>query len=335
MDEHGAPAVEAHGLVKRYGSATVLDGLDLRVPAGSVLGLLGPNGAGKTTTVRVLTTLLRPDGGRARVGGYDVVRQPDQVRRVIGLSGQYAAVDENLTGRENLVLFGRLYRLRARAARARADELLERFRLTDAADRVARGYSGGMRRRLDLAAALIVRPRVIVLDEPTTGLDVRARLDIWEAVRGLVADGAALLLTTQYLDEADALADRIMILDKGRSIAEGTADELKSRVGDERLELVLADRGHVEAAERVLRSTAQAHGEVGTQVATLTLTVPVRNGVRALAEVSAGLDRAGIPARGLSVRRPSLDEVFLTLTGGGPGERAGTPEVEVSDVRGA
>ncbi|WP_433336458.1 ATP-binding cassette domain-containing protein [Spirillospora sp. CA-294931] len=313
-----ANAIEAEGLVKRYGGATALGGLDLAVPAGTVLGLLGPNGAGKTTAVRILATLLRPDGGRARVAGHDVVREADAVRRSIGLSGQYAAVDENLTGRENLVLFGRLYRLRAAAARARAAELLEQFHLTEAADRVVKGYSGGMRRRLDLAASLTTRPRVIFMDEPTTGLDPRARMDVWDAVRGLVADGATLLLTTQYLEEADALADDILIVDRGEAVAQGTPDELKARVGDEHLELVVAGAEDVVLAEAVLKGALEVEDRIEVEESTRTLTAPVRDGVRALAEVSAGVAQSGVRARGMSLRRPTLDEVFLTLTSAGP-----------------
>ncbi|WP_220500251.1 ATP-binding cassette domain-containing protein [Thermomonospora cellulosilytica] len=317
------PAIEAEGLVKRYGTTVALDRLDLAVPAGTVLGLLGPNGAGKTTTVRILASLLRPDAGRAVVAGHDVVRRPDLVRRSIGLSGQYAAVDENLTGRENLVLFGRLHRLRAARARARADELLEQFHLVDAADRVVKGYSGGMRRRLDLAAGLIARPAVIFLDEPTTGLDPRARMDMWEAVRGLVADGATLLLTTQYLEEADALADEILIVDHGRAVARGTPDQLKAQVGDEHLEVVVAAQEDLARAELVLKDAVQVEDRIDVQEATRTLVAPVRDGVGALAEVSAGLAAAGVPTRGLSLRRPTLDEVFLTLTERAPAPAAG------------
>ncbi|OLT25796.1 daunorubicin/doxorubicin resistance ABC transporter ATP-binding protein DrrA [Actinomadura sp. CNU-125] len=344
-------AIYARDVVKRFGESAALDGLDLSVAAGTVLGLLGPNGAGKTTAVRILTTLLKPDAGTVRVAGLDVVGQADLVRRSIGLSGQYAAVDEQLTGRENLVMFARLHRLRGRAARALADELLGRFRLEDAADRVVRTYSGGMRRRLDLAGALITRPKVIFLDEPTTGLDVQSRLDVWETVRGLVSDGAALLLTTQYLEEADTLADDILILNRGRTIARGTPDELKASVGGELLELSLLDQGAVPLAEAVLRDAAvsayPAAGadpaarrdgpddvQVDVQVATRTLTMPVRDGVRALAEVSAGLARAGVAARGLSLRRPTMDEVFLALTSDaadGPSPDTAPPDEPSSD----
>ncbi|WP_283133389.1 ATP-binding cassette domain-containing protein [Rhizohabitans arisaemae] len=306
-------AVETTGLVKRYGAATALRELDLAVPQGSVLGLLGPNGAGKTTTVRILTTLLEPDAGTARVAGYDVVREADRVRRVIGLSGQYAAVDENLTGRENLVLFGRLHRMRAKAARARAGELLERIGLAEAADRVVKTYSGGMRRRLDLAASLVIKPRVLFLDEPTTGLDPRGRREIWDLVRDLVADGATLLLTTQYLEEADALADDILILDRGQVIAHGTPDVLKAKVGGERIELTAPDRAELARAAEVLASVADGPVEVRTESGTVT--APVTGGVHAVAKAAGELAAAGVVANDLALRRPTLDEVFLTLTG--------------------
>jgi ABC-2 type transport system ATP-binding protein len=245
-------AVRVEGLTKSFGATRALDGVDLEIPSGTILGLLGPNGAGKTTTVRILTTLLRPDAGRAVVAGYDVVEQPQQVRKAIGLSGQYAAVDENLTGSENLYLVGRLYGLSRKAARARAAELLARFKLTEPAERPSKTYSGGMRRRLDLAGALVSSPQVVVLDEPTTGLDPRGRLDTWSMISELVADGATVLLTTQYLEEADQLADRIVVIDRGRAIAAGTADELKSQVGGERLQVVVARPEQVAFAQQVL-----------------------------------------------------------------------------------
>ena len=312
--------IVAEGLAKRYGKVTALDGVDLFVPAGTVLGLLGPNGAGKTTAVRILTTLLRPDTGHATVAGHDVLRDPAAVRRVIGLSGQYAAVDEHLTGRENLDMVGRLYHLGAATARARAAELLERFDLSDAADRVTKTYSGGMRRRLDLAASLVARPKVIFLDEPTTGLDPRSRLGMWDVIRELVREGATLLLTTQYLEEADALADDIAIIDHGTVIAQGTADELKAQVGGERVELVVADRSEVPKAVAALTSLATAPPLVDED--THMVTVQVSGGTRALAEVVRELDTAGVVAQDLAFRRPTLDEVFLSLTGHGAEEES-------------
>jgi ABC-2 type transport system ATP-binding protein len=311
------PVILAEGLVKLYrarkAEVRALDGLDLDVAEGSILALLGPNGAGKTTTVRILATLLRPDAGRAAVAGFDVVRESDRVRSVIGLSGQYAAVDENLTGRENLVLFGRLYRLAGPEARRRADDLLERFDLVDAADRVVKTYSGGMRRRLDLASALIGRPRVVFLDEPTTGLDPRSRLGMWDVIRELVRAGTTLLLTTQYLEEADELAHAIAVVDHGRIIARGTADELKSRVGGERIEVVVRDPADIPRAVEVLRRDGV--GACNVDEHTRRLRVPVTGGAQRLVQVVRDLDEAGVAIDDVGLRRPTLDDVFLSLTG--------------------
>jgi ABC-2 type transport system ATP-binding protein len=317
----GGPAVSdaivAEGLVKIYRSrkteVRALDGLDLTVAEGSVLGMLGPNGAGKTTAVRVFTTLLRPDAGHATVGGFDVVRQAQEIRHIMGLSGQYAAVDENLTGRENLQLFGRLYQLTWAEASRRAAELLEQFGLTEAADRVVKTYSGGMRRRLDLASALSGRPRILFLDEPTTGLDPRGRLGMWDVIRGLVREGTTLLLTTQYLEEADELANKIAVVDHGKIIARGTADELKAKVGGERIEVVVHDRADiVRAIELLVRAT---EGEHSVDDHMRRITVPARGGARSLVQVVRDLDEAGIAIDDIALRRPTLDDVFLSLTG--------------------
>lgn len=310
-------AITAEGLVKIYrsraGAVRALDGLDLTVAEGTVLGLLGPNGAGKTTTVRILTTLLRPDAGRATVAGFDVVRQAHLLRSVIGLSGQYAAVDENLTGRENLVMFGRLYQLPGAEARQRAGELLEQFDLADAASRTVKTYSGGMRRRLDLASALIGRPRLLFLDEPTTGLDPRSRLGMWDIIRDRVRAGTTLLLTTQYLEEADELAHSIAVVDAGRIIARGTADELKSRVGGERIEVVVRDRADLARAAEVL--ARDGAGECAVDEHTRRLTVAASGGAQRLVQVVRDLDEASVAIDDIGLRRPTLDDVFLALTG--------------------
>jgi ABC-2 type transport system ATP-binding protein len=308
---HPTATIEAHGLVKRYGDVTALDELDLAVPEGSVLGLLGPNGAGKTTAVSILTTLLAPDGGSATVAGADVVAAPREVRRRIGLSGQYAAVDEHLTGFENLDMIGRLYRLGGRRAKGRARELLERFSLVEAADRPVKTYSGGMRRRLDLAGALVAEPPVLFLDEPTTGLDPRSRTELWEVIRERVAGGATLLLTTQYMEEADQLADHIVVIDHGRAIARGTADELKTMVGGERIDAALESAAQVEPARQMLARFAVG----AVHVEGRNLTAPIAGGAATLTRALRALDDAGIQLRDVGLRRPSLDDVFLALTG--------------------
>jgi ABC-2 type transport system ATP-binding protein len=313
----------AEGLVKVYRGrgpsrgpkreVRALDGLDLTVEEGTVLGLLGPNGAGKTTTIRVLATLLRPDAGRATVAGFDIATDGHQIRAAIGLSGQFAAIDDVLTGRENLWMFGRLYQLPSKVARERADQLLEQFDLSDAADRTAKTYSGGMRRRLDLASALIGRPRLLFMDEPTTGLDPRGRLGMWDVIRNLVREGTTLLLTTQYLEEADALADTIAVVDRGRIIAKGTSDELKTQVGGERIEVVVEDPGALQRAVEVLARDTGATPTVDEHQRRIT--APAEGGSQALMKVVRDFDEAGIGIDDIAMRRPTLDDVFLSLTG--------------------
>jgi ABC-2 type transport system ATP-binding protein len=305
-------AVRAEGLRKRYGSTVALDGLDLTVPAGTVYGLLGPNGAGKTTAVRIFATLLRPDAGRAEVAGFDVVRCCADVRRRIGLVGQRAAVDEILSGRQNLEMFGRLHHLGPAAAGRRADELLDRFGLADAGARPVKAYSGGMRRRLDLAAGLIGSPPVLFLDEPTTGLDPRGRNEVWESVRALVAGGTTVLLTTQYLEEADQLADRIAVVDAGRVVADDTPDRLKSTLGGDRIEVVLHGADDVPAAAAIVARISGAAAEVDPD--RRLVSAPVRDRLAALTETVAALREADLAVEDLAVRRPTLDEVFLSLT---------------------
>ncbi|MER6285509.1 ATP-binding cassette domain-containing protein [Streptomyces sviceus] len=304
--------IVAEGLRKRYGDKAALDGLDLRVARGSVHGVLGPNGAGKTTLVRVLSTLLRPDEGRAEVAGHDVERAAYDVRLRIGLLGQHAALDEELGGRQNLEMFGRLHHLGARHARVRADELLERFGLADTGRKPVRAYSGGMRRRLDLAASLIRDPEVLFLDEPTTGLDPRGRTEVWAAVRSLVGGGTTVLLTTQYLEEADQLADRIALVDRGRVVADGTPDELKARTGGDRIDVVLRDAGQLGAAVALLPVPSEG---VSVDPDRRLLSAPVTDRMAALSAVVRALESAGIEAEDVILRRPTLDEVFLRLTG--------------------
>jgi ABC transporter DrrB family efflux protein len=318
------PAVRVEGVVKRFGATVALDGARLEVPAGMVFGLLGPNGAGKTTLVRILATLLAPDAGRAEVFGHDVAGEPAAVRELIGLTGQFAAVDELLTGRENLEMFGRLFKLPGEQARRRAGELLERFGLAQAADRPARTYSGGMRRRLDIASSLLTRPQVLFLDEPTTGLDPRSRNEIWAIVRELRREGTTILLTTQYLEEADQLTDRIAVIDRGKVIAEGTGNELKDRVGGQILEVELANAGQRDQAQAVLAGVGCGEPEPDERPDRLTLPAP-RNGLLLVEEAAAGLRQAQIGVSDIGLRRPTLDDVFLQLTGAPPSEDGAAP----------
>jgi ABC-2 type transport system ATP-binding protein len=308
----GTNIVEARGLVKRYGDVVALDGLDLDVPEGAVLGLLGPNGAGKTTAVSILTTLLEPDSGTATVAGADVIAAPSDVRSRIGLSGQYAAVDEHLTGFENLDMIGRLYHLGAKHSRTRARELLERFSLDSAANRPVKTYSGGMRRRLDLAGALVAEAPVLFLDEPTTGLDPRSRSELWDIIRELVARGGTLLLTTQYMEEAEQLADDIVVIDRGREIASGTTDELKSMVGGERIEVTLHADTQLDDATRILARFSAADPYISGR----SVIAPVSGGAHTLTAALRALDAEGVELADVGLRKPTLDDVFLSLTGG-------------------
>jgi len=326
-------SIVAEGLIKTYrnGEVKALDGLNLDVEEGTVLGILGPNGAGKTTTVRILATLLKPDSGHATVGGIDVVKNPKAVREIIGLSGQYAAVDETLTGWDNLVMFGRLYHLSSKAAQARATDLLEQFSLTESAKRPIKTYSGGMRRRLDLAASLIIRPKVLFLDEPTTGLDPRGRMEMWNVIEKLVKEGVTLLLTTQYLDEADQLADEIAVIDHGKVIARGTSDQLKSQVGGERVEIVVAQGDLSRAREVIDRVTGTTSNlDEGLRK----LSAPVSNGSQSLIEVVRELDVAKIHPLDIAMKRPSLDDVFMSITGHAAEEEV-AEEVKGKKKRGA
>jgi len=311
-------AVEASGLTKRYGDVVALDGLDLSVPTGSVLGLLGPNGAGKTTAVSILTTLTAPDAGTARVAGVDVVREPQRVRSLIGLSGQYAAVDEHLTATENLEMIGCLYGMRRRAARQKANELIERFRLTEAANRPLKTFSGGMRRRIDLAGALLADSPVLFLDEPTTGLDPRSRGELWDVIRERVEAGTTVILTTQYLEEADQLAHEIVVIDHGRAIARGTSQELKRRTGGEHLDIHLALIGDLPRVEAILRPFAIGAVRIDEQDALIS--IPVAKGVEVLGSVMAELSTQNVAIADIALRRPTLDDVFMELTGHKPQE---------------
>lgn len=309
-------AVEARGLVKKFGNVTALDGIDLLVPRGQVVGLLGPNGSGKTTTVRILATLLKATAGTAKVAGFDVASQANEVRKSIGLTGQYAAVDEFLTGRENLVMFGGLYHLDKKYVASRADELLEKFDLTGAANRPAKTYSGGMRRRLDLAASLIAKPGILFLDEPTTGLDPRSRIGLWSVITELIAEGATVLLTTQYLDEADQLADDIVVIDHGKVIAHGTSSQLKDQIGGDRLEITLQNETQTTSAVSALATIVSGEASVdGTHYS-----APISGGSPVLIEAVRALDAQHIGVADIGLRRPTLDDVFLALTGHGAQE---------------
>jgi ABC-2 type transport system ATP-binding protein len=312
-EESTGLAIEAIGIEKSFGQTHALSGLDLEVPAGSILGVLGPNGSGKTTAVRVLTTLLSPDRGTARVAGYDVVTEPMQVRRNIGLAGQTASLDESLTGSSNLVMVGQLCRLPRRRAQGRAEELLTQFDLADAGDRGVKTYSGGMRRRLDLAASLVTRPPILFLDEPTTGLDPRSRLALWDIIRTLVADGTTVLLTTQYLEEADHLADKIIVIDRGSVIAQGSSDELKAQVGGDRIEVTVAAESDLAAAREVLAHHAEGVIHVDPDRRRVDASVPA--GARSIPAIAAAMSKAGLLIDDLGMLRPSLDDVFLKLTG--------------------
>lgn len=328
-----AAVISAHGLAKNFGSTVALDGVDLEVAQCTVLGLLGPNGAGKTTTVGVLTTLLRPDAGRAFVAGVDVLKHPARVRSLIGVSGQFAAVDEYLTGRENLQMVGELYQMKLKGAKYRARELLEWFELSDAADRPAKTYSGGMRRRLDLAAALMVRPPVIFLDEPTTGLDPHSRLMLWKVIATLAEEGTTILLTTQYLEEADRLAHNIAVVDHGRVIANGPSDDLKAWVGGQRVEVIVHDRASIAAAAEVLAAFAKS--EAAVEGHTRKITVAASGGVRILASLAWELAERRILVDDISLRRPTLDDVFLSLTGHASEATAGPAMMAGAEASGA